>query len=133
MQLIYVLCYVKNITSLSDSIICHSEAYKLGIASNNGDVMHWFPKHGKSMDDFRKEVQDKFITPTKTVNKESSISNIKWLQEKFNEVLVGENNTPLKVNGIYDNKTRIAVLIYWEKLGWNNDGSGDGWKTGTKQ
>ena len=25
-------------------IICHSEGYKRGIASNHGDVMHWFPK-----------------------------------------------------------------------------------------
>lgn len=39
------------------SIICHSEGYKLGIASNHSDVMHWFPKHGKSMDSFRSEVE----------------------------------------------------------------------------
>jgi len=38
-------------------IICHSEGYKLGIASNHGDVMHWFPKHGKSMDTFRDDVK----------------------------------------------------------------------------
>lgn len=39
-----------------ESIICHSEGYKKGIASNHGDVMHWFPKHGKSMDTFRADV-----------------------------------------------------------------------------
>lgn len=38
-------------------IICHSEGYKRGIASNHGDVMHWFPKHGKSMDTFRADVK----------------------------------------------------------------------------
>lgn len=38
-------------------IICHSEGYKRGIASNHGDVMHWFPKHGKSMDTFRAAVK----------------------------------------------------------------------------
>ena len=38
-------------------VICHSEGYKLGIASNHSDVMHWFPKHGKSMDTFRAEVK----------------------------------------------------------------------------
>lgn len=32
------------------------EGYKLGIASNHGDVMHWFPRFGKSMDIFRAEV-----------------------------------------------------------------------------
>ena len=39
------------------NIICHSEGYKLGIANNHGDVMHWFPKHGKNMDTFRADVQ----------------------------------------------------------------------------
>ena len=38
-------------------IIDHSEGYKLGIASNHGDVAHWFPKHGKNMDVFRADVQ----------------------------------------------------------------------------
>ncbi len=37
-------------------IICHSEGYSLGIASNSADVMHWFPKHGESMDSFREAV-----------------------------------------------------------------------------
>ena len=39
------------------NIICHSEGHKLGIASNHADVMHWFPKHGKSMDTFRADVK----------------------------------------------------------------------------
>lgn len=38
-------------------IICHSEGYKKGIASNHGDIMHWWPKHGKNMDTFRADVK----------------------------------------------------------------------------
>lgn len=38
-------------------IICHSEGHKKGIASNHADVMHWFPKHGESMDSFRAAVR----------------------------------------------------------------------------
>ena len=38
-------------------IICHSEGHALGIASNHADVMHWFPKHGKSMDIFRADAK----------------------------------------------------------------------------
>ena len=37
-------------------LICHSEGYQRGIASNHADVMHWFPKHGKSMDTLRADV-----------------------------------------------------------------------------
>ncbi len=39
------------------NIIDHSEGYKQGIASNHADVMHWFPRHGKSMDTFRADVK----------------------------------------------------------------------------
>ncbi|MBS3938769.1 MAG: N-acetylmuramoyl-L-alanine amidase [Peptococcaceae bacterium] len=39
------------------NIICHSEGYKLGVASNHADVMHWFPRHGKNMETFRADVE----------------------------------------------------------------------------
>ena len=51
------------------NIICHSEGYKQGVASNHGDVMHWFPKHGKSMDTFRAEVAAKLKAETPTAGK----------------------------------------------------------------
>ena len=35
----------------------HRESYLAGYGSNHGDVSHWFPKHGKTMDDLRKEVE----------------------------------------------------------------------------
>lgn len=37
-------------------ILCHQDSYRLGLGSNHKDVLHWFPKHGKSMDDFRADV-----------------------------------------------------------------------------
>lgn len=45
------------------AIICHSEGHKKGIASNHADVMHWFPKHGKSMDTFRAAVKAAMSAP----------------------------------------------------------------------
>ncbi len=57
-ELTAMLCKEYNLDPLADGVvICHSEGHKRGIASNHGDVMHWFPKHGKSMDTFRKDVQ----------------------------------------------------------------------------
>ena len=38
------------------TILCHQDSYRLGLGSNHGDVLHWFPKHGKSMDDVRNDV-----------------------------------------------------------------------------
>lgn len=42
-----------------EDIVCHSEAHAKGYASNHADVMHWFPKHGKSMKGFRRDVANK--------------------------------------------------------------------------
>jgi hypothetical protein len=54
-ELCVYLCKLYKLTE--KDIICHSEGYKQGIASNHADVMHWFPKHGKSMDTFRADVK----------------------------------------------------------------------------
>lgn len=52
------LCKLYNLNPLRGGVvICHSEGAKRGIASNHADVMHWFPKHGKNMDMFRKDVE----------------------------------------------------------------------------
>ncbi|MBF4482279.1 MAG: N-acetylmuramoyl-L-alanine amidase [Dehalococcoides mccartyi] len=69
-ELCAYLCMQYGLTE--KNIICHSEGAKLGIASNHSDVMHWFPKHGKSMDTFRAEVKkllEAASTPTSTETK----------------------------------------------------------------
>ncbi|MBR4870107.1 MAG: LysM peptidoglycan-binding domain-containing protein, partial [Oscillospiraceae bacterium] len=50
------------------------------IASNHGDVMHWFPKHGKSMDTFRAAVKELLAKETPTQQE----------QEKPAQVTTGE-------------------------------------------
>ena len=51
------LCQLFNLDPMADGvIICHAEGHKRGIASNHGDVLHWFKKYGKTMDDVRKDV-----------------------------------------------------------------------------
>lgn len=54
-ELCVYLCRLYNLSE--KNIICHSEGYKLGVASSHSDVMHWFPRHGKSMDSFRAAVK----------------------------------------------------------------------------
>lgn len=59
------LCGLYGLDPLADGVvICHSEGYRRGIASGHADVEHWFPRFGKSMDDFRADV-------TAELNKES--------------------------------------------------------------
>lgn len=51
------LCTLFKLNPKADGVvICHSEGYARGVASNHSDVMHWFAKHGKTMDDFRADV-----------------------------------------------------------------------------
>lgn len=56
-DLCVVLCREYRLTE--KDIISHQEGNRIGIASNHGDVGHWFPKHGEDMDSFRKAVREK--------------------------------------------------------------------------
>lgn len=47
-------------------IIGHYEGYKLGVATNHADPAHWFSRHGKTMDDFRKLVKQLLSNHTDT-------------------------------------------------------------------
>lgn len=48
---------LKQVGGKVSEVVCHSEGYKKGIASNHADVTHWFPLHGKTMDVFRADVE----------------------------------------------------------------------------
>ena len=56
-ELCAMLCRIYGIKPEKPALICHSEGSAIGIASAHSDVMHWFPKHGKSMDIFRADVR----------------------------------------------------------------------------
>lgn len=63
-ELTAMLCKEYDLNPLADGVvICHNEGYKQGIASAHADVEHWFPKYGKSMNDFRNDVNKAMKAP----------------------------------------------------------------------
>lgn len=73
-ELTAMLCTMYNLNPMADGVvICHSEGYRRGVASGHADVEHWFPRFGKSMDDFRQDVQNEM---------EDDMT-----QDKFNEMM----------------------------------------------
>lgn len=71
-ELCVMLCQQYGLTERD--IICHSEGYKKGIASNHSDVMHWFPKHGETMDFFRSAVKAALNNTSSPLNPLSEIA-----------------------------------------------------------
>ena len=56
-ELTAMLCGLYGLDPMADGVVIdHREACERGIASNHGDVSHWFPRHGKQMEDFRRDV-----------------------------------------------------------------------------
>lgn len=56
-ELTAYLCQLYHLDPLADGVVlCHSEGYARGIASNHADVMHWWRKFGVDMNDFRADV-----------------------------------------------------------------------------
>lgn len=93
-ELFAYLCKKFNLTE--KDIIDHSEAHKRGLGSNHGDVMHWFPKHGKSMNTFRADVKahlggETIFTPDEPkVTPQPSNKSIETLAQ---EVIRGEHGS----------------------------------------
>lgn len=56
-ELTAYLCQLYHLDPQADGVVlCHSEGYARGIASNHADVMHWWRKFGVDMNDFRADV-----------------------------------------------------------------------------
>lgn len=115
-ELVVKLCKEYNLTE--KNVICHSEGYKLRIASNHADVMHWFPKHGKSMDTFREDVRKGLID--KKVEEVLNNMSIKDLQKFLNAVgiLNDVDGKPLKIDGDEGSRTKSAKAKLKEILAY---------------
>lgn len=122
------LCKLYGLTE--KDIICHSEGSKKGVASNHADVMHWFPKHGKSMDTFRAAVKAALngavepVTPVKpsttaTATTSGRIDTVKEVQLWLNQ----NYSAGLTLDGLYGTLTKRALTKALQKaLGVTADG-----------
>lgn len=109
-ELCVMLC--RKYSLPASSIVCHSEGYKLGIASNHGDVMHWFPRHGKNMDDFRKEVNDYLNEGTDNTPDDYAAKAVQAALVKC--AIKGNENGDLM---LHSPVTRQDMLVVLERLG----------------
>lgn len=97
-ELTAYLCKEYGLDPLEDGVvICHQEGHERGIASNHGDVLHWFPRHGKSMDDFRQDVKEEM---------ESDMS-----EQQFYEMF-------LQAMAKYTKKLESKEVSAWAKEDW---------------
>lgn len=56
-ELTAMLCTKFSLDPLKPGVvICHAEGHELGVASGHADVLHWWPRHGVTMDRFRRDV-----------------------------------------------------------------------------
>ena len=92
-----------------NDIICHSEGYKLGIASNHADVMHWFPKHGESMDSFRKAVK-KALENSTDINTDIGIGDMVEFKVSVKNYYPGSVEAPTWVKNDYYH--RVTQTLY---------------------
>ena len=69
-----------------ESIVSHSEAHKLGFASNHGDCDHWLRKFGKTMNDFRTEVKKELF---KEIDKAKEVQRVCGFTDSTMQFLKG--------------------------------------------
>lgn len=116
-ELCAVLCKMYFLTE--KNIIDHAEGHDLGIASNHGDVEHWFKRFGKSMDTFRADVK---ALLNKEKPKEETVTKVVPDSAKsFNKALAGSYKVTAK-SGLYlrtgasTSKGIIELMPYGSKV-----------------
>ena len=76
-ELTAMLCRMFDLDPMKHGVvICHAEGYKLGVASNHADVLHWWKLFGYDMDMFRRDVAAKMREEDEEMT-----------QEKFDEMM----------------------------------------------
>lgn len=137
-----MLCKKFGFDPMADGVVIdHSEGYKRKIASNHGDVKHWFTKHGKSMDTFRADVKallggesvgDKMSATENKTEAEGYTMNMRNLKRgsrgedvRALQILLagrGYNGKMGKPDGIFGPNTEGAVKLCQKANGLTVDG-----------
>lgn len=112
--------FCKEFKQKETCIIDHSEGYDLRIASNHGDVKHWFSRFGKTMDDFRRAVGDKLRSDDLTLKFGSKGELVGQLQTRLNLLGYG-----LVVDESYGRATMDAVGRFQTSVGLAKTGIAD--------
>lgn len=113
------LCKTYKLDPLKNrTLICHSEGYKYGIASNHKDVTHWFSKHNKTMSKFRNDVN--MLINHETINTSYLV---KVTADELN-VRKGPSTSYATVSKIKDKGTYTIIK---ESNGWGLLKSQLGW------
>ena len=68
-------------------ILCHADSYKLGLGSNHGDVLHWFSKYGKTMENVRNDVAALMENTSIPIIKPEIEEEEEMTQEQFNVMM----------------------------------------------
>ena len=105
-------------------ILCHADSYKLGLGNNHVDVLHWFKKHGKTMDDVRNDVA-KLIGLTAVVGTPSTGSEAD--AKKIWDYMMNIIGNPYGVAGLMGNLLAESAMrsnnmqdSYQNRLGYND-------------
>lgn len=85
-ELTAMLCTRYDLDPFKDGVvICHSEGHQRGLASNHADVMHWFPRFGKSMDDFRADTAKEMEEDDMITQEQFDAMMDNWLKRREEE------------------------------------------------
>ena len=129
-ELTAMLCRQYGLDPLADGVvICHQDGYKRGIACNHGDVYNWFPRHGRTMEDFRADVA-RFMNNTEEDEDMPKYRTLKDVPESYRPTirklmergaLRGESDpdpNSLEDNVLNLTETYCRVYTTADRLGW---------------
>ncbi len=112
------ICKQQGLDPLAgNTIICHSDGYKLGIASNHSDVYHWFNRYGKTMDNVRLDIKNA-MNPKPPFQVRGHIQNEGW--QSWQTSMVGTIGKSLRLEALqFDTELSLGrILLHLQDVGW---------------
>ena len=104
-------------------ILCHADSHRLKMGSNHGDVLHWFKKYGKTMDDVRDDVAALLGGKTEvstTLKKGDEGDKVKKLQQDL--IKLGYDLGSYGADGSFGSATEKAVKKFQKDNKLTQDG-----------
>jgi len=112
------------------NVIDHAEGYRMGIASNHGDVGHWFPLFGKSMQTFRADVTKELAVTDrqkkpKYIVQAGAYNNKEYAEALAEKLRAGGYDAIVRVNGDMDGDGKTtaadARIVLRQAVGLEGD------------
>lgn len=101
------------------TILCHKDAFDLGVGTGHGDVYNWFNKFGKTMDNVRNDVAK--LLSNISISYQAHCQKYGWMDWVKDGEVAGTEGEAKRLEGLHINPpegVELEVDAHMQTIGW---------------